>query len=264
MLDLTNHFTGTYTKIILGDWPVISDFIKQETAWIKVTVQALPEDKQLIHGSLTDQQIDDALNGPLQSFFKLHLRAYTAIAKVETALTLSKEDYFKESEHINQKVFAVPERLLASTEIGSLKELRKQLDEKTKEHYAQWQTQIHHWTKELLQAFEKNNLKLSDLEQQEFSANQPASELHDRFIDLKINLPKLSKSDFDFQQYFTLKALLAIHSTLNRMQQARTEKDIEQQLKALQPILKVMVQTEKTLSETQEKAVGQLIAKIVF
>lgn len=264
MLDLQNHFTGTYAKMVLADWPLMSDCIRQQTIWVKDTIQSRQETDPLKPTVLTDLQISDALNGPLQAFFKCHLQAYSAIKKMDTALTISKEDFFKDSEHINEKIFAMPESLLATMEFSTLTELRKQLDEKTKAHYEQWQSTISDWVTQLLAEFKKNNLKLSDIEVKDFSINQPASELNDRFINLKLTLPKLHKTHFDFQQYFTLKAMLTIQSALNRTQQPRTEKDIEQQLKMLQPLLKKINQAEKELQNTQQKTVAQLIAAIQF
>lgn len=263
MLVLSHHFTGTYAKNALADWTVIADIIQKKTRWIKETIQS-HQTSLSVSPALSDQQMDDAFNGPFQSFFKLHLTAYANIAKMNTALTLVKEDYFKETEHLNEKVFAIPGALLEKTEFSTLKKIRDELDAATKLHDTQWETEIKNWITWLLDFLQKNNIQLSDLELQEFSMNQPLSELHDRFIDLKLNLPKLSKSDFNFQQYFTVKIMLAIQSALNRTQQPHTEKDIEQQLKLLGPILKKIDKTEKALLQTQTQAVTQLVANIIF
>lgn len=267
MLELPNHFTGTYAKNILADWKIISDYIRQQTAWIRDTIQAEHEIHPLIPSLLTDLQINDALNGPFQTFFKMHLQTYATITKMDTALTIAKEDFFKDSEHINEKVFEVSQKSLDKLEFSTLKDLRNQLDEKTKEHFLQWESHVRNWgdliTKLLLTEFKKNNFKLSDIELQDVSVNQPMSELNDRFIHLQLEFPKLSKSHFDFQQYFTLKAMLAIQSALNRMQQSSTAQDIEQHLKTIHPAFKTIHKAEKELAQTQEKILQDLIKNII-
>ncbi len=136
------------------------------------------------------------------------------------------------------------------------------MTELTKEHFAQWESAIETWAKSLLQDLKKNNVTLSDLELQEFMINQPISELNDRFLNLKITLPKLSKSNFDFEQYFTLKTTLAIHSALSRSQLPNTESAIEKIFKTLNSTLKSIHQTEKELSQAQETVLKELTAVV--
>lgn len=262
MLDLQKHFTGTYAKALLADFPELSDLIRQKTIWVKDTIQTQHTENPLQRPTLTDQQIDDAHNGPFQQFFTPHIKTYMAIAKLDCALAITKEDFFKESEQSVNKIFNIPEELLENTEYATLKQLRDQLNVLIKEHNTQWESEIANWNNTLLEDFKKNGFILSDLEIRDFNINQPVSELNDRFIHLKINLPKLEKSAFDFKQYFTLKAVLAIHSALSRSQQSHAEKDIDQQLKIIQPALKNINQAEKQLAETQSNALEQLVAGI--
>ena len=155
-------------------------------------------------------------------------------------------------------------KILDKLEFSTLKELRNQLDEKTKEHFSQWESHIKNWSELLLAEFAKNDFRLTDMEIQDFIINQPVSELNDRFIHLQLALPKLNKSHFDFQQYFTIKAMLSIQSALNRMQQSSTEKDIEQHLKIIHSALKTINKAEKELAQTQEKILQDLIKNIIY
>lgn len=253
MFNLPQHFTGTYTKNILIDWSPLSNYMLEKTTWVRDTIQSATDTQSIKSPTLSDQQINDALNGPMQLFFKQHLRAYATISKVETALTISSDDLFKDSEHPIDSFFGVPESLLAKIDFSSLKELRKQCDTLTKEHYEQWQSNIQTWTNILLQDFKKNNLTLSDLEIQEFSINQPISEIEDRFIHLKLASPDLKKTGCDFQEYFTLKSTLVIQSALSRSQLPNTDRDIQNILKSPQHTLKLINKAEKELSKTQEK-----------
>lgn len=264
MFNLPTHFTGTYAKNAMADWSVLFNSILEKTTWVKDTLQSQHEMNALKSPMLSDQQINDAFNGPLQPFFKAHLQTYAHIAKIETALTITNDDFFKESEHTMDKIFGIPASLLAKTDFSSLKDLRKQCDTMTIEHYAQWQSHIQTWTDALLQAFKKNSMTLSDLEIQEFSINQPISEIEDRFIHLKLTAPNLKKSGCDFQEYFTLISTLVIQSALSRSQQPNTDRDIAQVLKSFHPTLKIINKAEKELMQTQEKTLVQLIAGIKF
>ncbi len=261
MLTLDNHFISTYAKNYLSDWSVIKHIIKQQTTWVKDIIHASDNENHAI----TDQQINDALNGPFQLFFKSHLRAYALLTKIETALTFTKDDTFKESDHMSDITLGISKYILDTTEFSTVQALRAKLDELTNTHYAQWETEIKNWTDlllpefKLLPQFKKNKLLLSENEIQDFSINQPLSEIHERLTELKIAIPKLSKSDFDFPQYFTLKATIAIQNALSRMQQPHTEKEIEEELKALKAPLKSIAHAEQTIIEMQQKALDDLL-----
>lgn len=258
MIDLQHHFTGTYAKNLLVNWAVMADLIKQKTTWMKDTLQN--QSQSLI---LTNQQMDDVFNGPFQQFFKLHLRGYAQISKIETALTIEKDELFKESEFSVDATLDVPRNLLNTMEYATLKELHNKLNVLTKENYAQWELHTQTWANALIQALKENNITLSDIELHNFTINQPISELQDLFINLKLTIPKLSKSAFDFQQYFILKTTLMVQSALGRAQQSHTDKEIEQFLKILKPIFKTIDETTKTTSAAQEKAVNELLIPIM-
>lgn len=253
MLTLQNHFYNTYAKMLLAHWTVLTQYIHQTTLWVKDTLQ---EKKDGV--LLSDQQINDALNGPFQQFFKPLLAAQAKLAKLESAVTLSKEDFFKEAESESNKTLGLAKQLIEKTEISTLKELRKKCDELTTEYYAQWDTHITEWTELLLADFKKMDLVLSDIEIRDFTTRHPVSELDTIYVDLKVPAPKLSKTDFNFSQYFKAKTTLAIHSALNRTQQPNTEHDIAQKMKALKSTLSTIEKTEKKLSDTQKNAIGQL------
>lgn len=255
MLTLEHHFTGTYAKRFLTEWPVLSDIMHEETRWQKDRLQG----NALIE--LTEKQIDDALNGPFQTFFKLHLHAYAAIAKVDVALNFSKEETLKDLDNATEIDFGVSKLLINKTDSSTLRELREKLDQLIKEHYAQWQESIRHWI-EALQSHINQQCALSDLEVGEFSINQPISELNERFIELNISTPAFSKFDGNFQQYFILKATLVIHSALSRMHQPHSEKKINDIVKKLANTLKKMHYEENLLVDSQQKKVKSLLIAI--
>lgn len=263
MIELQNHFISTYTKSLLSDWSVPTTLLLEETTRLKDIIQS-EESKPdpVLALQINEQQINDALNGPFQHFFKAHLHAYATIAKVESALTISKEEFFKEGEHTADTIYGLSTSFLGKIEISTLKQLREKCDALTRQHHADWKTHIQNWQESLIAGFKKNNFLLSDPEIQDFAVNETISELHDRFINLKLGIPKLSNTAFDFQQYFTLKSALAIQSALARMQLPHSDKEIDSQLKNLNSIFKLSSKTEKGLIETQKKALMELVAPI--
>lgn len=257
MLTLQNHFYNTYAKMLLSHWTVLADYLYQNTLWVKDTLQEKKES-----ALLSDQQINDALNGPLQVFFKSFLSAYAKVAKLESAITLSKEDFFKEAESESDKTLGLSAQLIERTESGALKELRNKLNDLTTNYYTQWDAHIKNCAELLLADFKKMELTLSEIETHDFVTRHPVSELHAMYVDLKVPAPKLPKTDFDFSQYFTAKTVLIIHSALNRMQQPHTEQDITQKIKTLKSTFTTIETAEKELIHAQNNAITQLMQGI--
>lgn len=259
MLNLAHHFTGTYAKNLLADWSVISQCITEKTVWVKDT---LGEANQASFNGpvLTDQQINDAYNGPFRAFFMPHLRAYASISTRLTAHNITSDESFKESEQDILKIFDISKNALEKTDTASLTSLHNKLDAMTREHYAQWESAAAQWAESLLLTFQKEAFGLSDAEMHEFSINQPSSELNDRFIHLKIDPPKSSATHLDFPHYFILKTILGIHSALNRLHLPCTSKEIDTHIKKLRATLKTIHHAEKELAHTQQKALDALLA----
>ena len=261
MVTLENHFIGTYGKNLLADWNVIADLIKLRGMWVKETLETTdtpnPE-----NSLLSDQKINDALNGPYQKFFKTHLAAYAKIAKLETAITLAKEDYFKESEHTADLTLGLPTFLIERNDFSTLKNLRDQLNTLVKEHYTQWDAKDEEWKALIIAELKVIDLQVADSELKDLTVNQPLSELNDRFINLKLNLPKLPKSAFDCHQYWMLKAAIAIQSSLGRMHLPNNDKEIDEKLKLLRPAFKKIADAENALSKTQNAAIQKLLTPI--
>lgn len=264
MLTMARHFINTYSKNLLFNWKVIAQIMKEETWWIKDRLN--PQANAL----LTQQQIDDALNGPLQLFFKTQLEAYGKITKIDTALSVTKEDSFKEFEGDVEKTFDLTKPFLDKTESDALQTLRNKLNALTKEQYAAWQTKMKDWATQILSHLNTDVLKkqlhqenmFTDTETNEFLSNQPLSEINHQFVEFHISMPKLRANESDCQQYFILKITIAVHSALSRLQQPHSEKEIQGVLKSLKMILNGIAEEEKTLHATQKNAVNALMAEL--
>lgn len=259
MIELQNHFFSTHSKALLCDWSVIRDILISDTKQMKEITHTDAQSDRLLAIQMNNQQINDALNGPLQHFFKAHLHAYAMIGKIDSALTIQKEEFFKEAENTHQAIYDLSPDFLAKIELSTIKQLQEKCNALTKQHHADWQTRIQSWCVAILAECKKQQIILSDIEIQELKTNQTITELHNRFIDLKTPLPKLSQDTFDFQQYFILKCVLMIQSALARMQLACTEKEIDKHLKHFQSIFKAIRKEETALLETQKKALAELI-----
>jgi len=85
-----------------------------------------------------------------------------------------------------------------------------------------------------------------------------------RFIDLKLDFPKLKKGAFSFRAYFTLKTTLSIQSALSRLHEPNTTKDIQQVLQKLKPDLKAIQEAEKTLCQSQQAALDEITRPIAI
>lgn len=262
-MELENYFVGTYGKNLLSDWPLITQFIQEQTRWVKDTVNQSSDFNAKKAIVLTDLQLNDIFNGPYQQFFIPHLSAYVRIAKIEAALTITKEDFFKEADQQAATPYGFSTDFLANFEFAALKEIHNKLVGLTETHYKQWTAQYESWTETLSEELKKEKVNLSDLEQQEFRTNQPVSELSNRFVDINVDIPKLKKGDFNFHQYFTLKSTLAIHSALSRSQLPNSREDIEKTLKHLYSPLKMIHQTEKKLASAQGKVLEELTKSLV-
>lgn len=260
MIDLKNHFFSTYAKALIQDWKTIAAMIDKQSKLVKEAVhQKESEPTSLL---FSDRQLNDAFNGPYQHFFKQHLSAYAKIRQIELALMITKGDVLKEKDIETDISHPVPKKLIDRLEFSDLKQYRESLDTLTQDHFTQWESHVLSWTESLISEMEKNQCPLSDLENYDILQNEPMSELNNRFIDFKLELPKLKSDALNFQQYFQLKATLAIHSALSRMHQANTKKEIQQVLEKLDAVLKNIRKTEHQLLKTHQDAILQLLRPI--
>lgn len=260
MTDLQNHFLSTYSNALLSDWTVIRDILITETQWMKERVQTDTQPDPILAQQISGQRINDAFNGPFQHFFKAHLHTYAMMTKIESALTIKKEELFKEAENTEHAFYGISSRHLEKIEISTVKQYKEQCNSVTKQHHQDWQTHIQQWCDAILVECQKNHFTLFDVETQDLQTNQTITELYNRFVDLKLPMQKLSKVPFDFHQYFIVKSMLAIQSALARMQQAPTESAIHEQLKILLPIFKSIKKAEEKTIAAQRKTLNELTA----
>ncbi len=262
----TNTMISTNARIILGEWNVLAALVAKHTTLTKERIQAQSETSEEAAEKpniLSIRQIEDALNGPYQDFFKQKLSAYSSIYKLQLAITLDQEEAFKNRFSTGEEK-PIPKELLSRFSVADLEKMRKQLDELTTEHNQQWEA-FSQQAKDLLkQTIADSRMQLSDIEINEFSLNEPQSELLDRFTVLSITPPKQSKAQHPLTYYLNLKTYLTLHSALSRQHLPHEKQDIENAMKPLKANFGQTNKLEKQLLLKQFEEAHEIVRYISF
>lgn len=255
----------TYAKITLSDFKVLANLISEHSKLVKETARETEEEESddSAHRILSDREILDALNGPLQKFFKDKLIAYSTIARVRLELTISKEELFKEYREQPQE-FKLNKKYLENITLSDISDIQNKLDQLCEEHYEKWQEKLAQWQQAILKKLDEKNITLSIIEIQEFQGKEPLSELLDRFTDLKIELPKTKKREMNYSDYLKYKTDIAILSALSRQHLPHEEKEINKILKSLKSVFDSITQEVNQLIKSQEKETQKMIENIAF
>lgn len=232
------YYFSTDAKILISQWKTMQEKIINS---IKPIKQFNTEKEQFL---LSDQQLYDTLNGPLQAFFKQKLTAYSCLAKARLYLVLTKDDLFKNKieKNLNKELIKISNE--------NLIEIEKNLNNLTNIHYNQWQKKQEIWVEKLILALKNKNISLSEIEIKELKYQETSSELINRFIDLNIHTIPSSTSK-NFESYYRLKIYLTIHSSLSRQQQAHDNLTINKLSKNLNTEFKEIHDKETELIKTQ-------------
>jgi len=253
---------GTHARITLSDWHVLAKLIAKHSAFIKDRPQQEETETESTPSALSQREIDDAFNGPLQQFFKQASTAYSAIARVRIHLNMREDEAFKDKRADIPEEDKVPENILEQTSISDLNKIQNQLDDLILTHGDYWEQCFEAWNNHMLQRLSDIGLTLSDIEIKEFYDPEPVSELRDRFISLNIPLPKMKKSGMNVSTYLTLKSDIAIQSALSRQHLPHQQADIQKFLKQLKTDFSNIQKQEEDISAEQKSEITQIIANI--
>lgn len=261
----TEHtFIGTHARIALSDWSTLADLVIKHGKLIKEQAhetESSEESSPLPH-VISQREIEDALEGPLQSFFKDKMTAYARIAKVQLNLTMREDDSFKDKRAELSDEDKIPEALLEKTSTSDLAKMQRDLNELTKTHEEEWQQCRDQWSQHILEHLNSEGLALSDIEIKEFMDAEPLSELMERYVVLNIELPKTKKSEMNFSKYLTLKANITIQSALSRQHLPNTSADIQKVLGKLKSVFSDIAKQESELINTQKATTQEVITSI--
>ncbi len=249
-----SFFLSTDSKALINDWQVICDIITEATELVKD--QLKKSENSYTPTLLSDRQISDALNGPLEWFFRPHLTAHTKFAKLRYLLTVSQDDNFKE----NSRESLISETQLVKLTIGEIDKPQKELEALIKSHYEAHKAHFQNATSQLLMSLMAQSITLTDMEMEQFKANEPYSELTGRFLDLNIPMPK--HKTMDIGVYFHFKIYLAIHSSLSRQQLPHTTAEINPYIKKFKNELTEITKKHDQLFIQQKQALKELTDRI--
>jgi len=255
-------FIGTHARIVLSDYPVLAKLIMKYSQFVKDQLQS--SNKQLHYPThiINRREIEDAIDGPMSTFFKQKLTAYMALARIHMSLNILQEDTLKNKQSELLDIDKIPESLLKNMSLSDLSKIKQQLDQLTHEHAKVWEQSSKQWTEHTLSCLNNENLSLSTIEIKEFKDLEPISELLDRFTILNIDFPKMQKSDMNFSKYLMLKADIAIHSALSRQHKPHNQPDIQKILNQLKSEFTTIAKQELEIANTQGIATHQIVAKL--
>ncbi|ACJ18370.1 hypothetical protein [Coxiella burnetii] len=245
---------STDAKILINDWQNLHDKIVENATYIKESKKVNETASTLI----SDQQLEDALKGPLQSFFRQKLSAYATLSKIRLLLVTTKDEIFKK----NPREDAPPKAILEKITSAELNKIQQTLNELTKSHYQQWQEKRESWNKLLIMALTVNGITLSEIEIKELKDKEPLSELKNRFIDLNIPFP--STKLMNFEHYLRAKVYLATRSSLSRQQQPHDDNIITKFLKKLNNEFNQIHKEETELIKAQQNETQEPLKPLPF
>jgi len=256
-------FIGTHARITLSDWPVLADLVIKHSQLIKEQVHESqdPEETPLPH-VISKREIEDAIEGPMQDFFKEKITAYAKISRIQLNLTMLEDEAFKDRRAKLTDEDKVPKNILENTSTFELAKIQHELDELTRTHEEQWQQHREQWNQLILEHLNEQGLALSEIEMKEFVDPEPISELLERYVALNIELPKTRKSEMNFANYLTLKANIAIQSALSRQHMPHASSDIQKALSKLKADFNNIAKAETELLNNQKSATAEIIASI--
>ncbi|MCH9644394.1 MAG: hypothetical protein K0U29_07190 [Gammaproteobacteria bacterium] len=253
---------STYAKLSLNDWQVLADLIRKHSA---TNTTAEPDEDVNAEQQVLDlEQINNAVEGPLQAFFHQKMQAYSHLAQVRMALTIENDDTFKENMNPQNHLGSIDKKLLEKLDQDKITDLKSQLDELTEQHIEQWQQHFSDWATLIAQDISASGIELSELEISELQTAEPISELLKRYTALNIDKPKTKQSGMNYSNYLTLKANLAIHSALSRQHQTHDTKAINQYLKHLKKDLDSIYKAEQQIISTQQQETDILLKLISY
>ena len=255
-------FVSTHAQVIVSDWKVFADIVAKHGKLIKEQSYDTNEQETSLPHVISRREIEDALNGPMQSFFKQKLVAYTKLSLIRMNLNMVENDTFKNQRADLPDADKVPENILKNTSLSDVLKIQKELDQLTKAHADIWDQHRKQWNQQILQRLSEQNLSLSEIEIKEFTDPEPISELLDRFVTLNIDLPRTRKSEMSFSKYLTLKADIAIQSALSRQHLPHAQSDIQKILNKLKPDFSTIAKQESQLIASQKTSTNEAVANI--
>ena len=256
----TALFFSTYARVILNDWQVVAALIKNYGR----SINSLHDTESKENPLLDSSYIKGALTGPYHIMFGQLLAAFTTYARTKLELKFREEEVFKKEKSPNY-ADAFSETQMAGINGGTLVSIEKQLTDKVSEYNHDWHTLLEKSRAAVLDELTHNAIEFSDMEVKEFDELETLADLYKRFTDLSIQPFKSELVEqADIADYLTLKAHIAIYSSLGRRQVPNDASVIEKYLKTLKAVNKQITVEEQALAEKQKTELATIIKSIDF
>ena len=256
---LTYYFLPTSLRIMMADWPHLTDLVVSHGKRMKDKVNT--NDDAQSQAIPTEDELNSTLNGPYQGLVIQALNAQARIARVRVCHQVKESDIF--AEDINPNPENVPERIVKQSSLAECDKLTTELDHVIEQHINAWRDSAQQWLSSLINELPNIGVDLSELEYKELTDDEPVADILDRYTDLKVDTPKLS-GDSAFVKYYTLKLTLAFHSSLSRLHKPHSEKDIDKLLKRFTELFTSIAQQEEQLLDTQKSEITMLLQPINY
>ncbi|MDF1759588.1 MAG: hypothetical protein P1U40_03525 [Coxiellaceae bacterium] len=255
----TSYFIPTYVRVMISDWSNIARFISEHARPMKDKVN--PDENQQNYVP-SETQVNDAMNGPYNAFIHQCISGFAKIARVRIEHTRKDSDFFIE-EATENNPSDIPERLLKQTSAAECDNLSKQLNDQVATFTQQWRDAADHWVTQVQQQLVSQDLPLSEIEITELKDDEPLSDILDRYTELKVDQPKLPK-EMNFAVYYKLKATLAVHSVLSRLQKPHTASDIDKHIKPLKKVFETFTEEQNQILASQQQQIAEIIAPVDY
>ena len=228
---------------------------------------------------VSDQELNDALSGPYAPVFEQFLDAYMFIRRVNFEKRVASESVFKDAKEklpenpCNMKDRdadpkfqrdIAPEEILDVTSAADTERRLEQLDALFQICFKTFAKLHQAAYNEARKVFEKIDLKLSEQDKSFLTSDEPLNEIHRRFSDLSLNIPKIRDNGLFFSHYFQLKLILCIQSGLSMRQQPHSEKDIKTKLKDFSNIIETCEKHEAKMIDNQQTNIDEIIKAIKY
>lgn len=256
----------SYLRFFIGDWPAMLTILTDHLRPIGAPNQGSRT------GLISPKKLNEALNGPLGSFFKIHIDAFLEIkrdvffirtenepafinAKKSIPIPTTMEDR-KADAPVRKQHEAYKKKPKEST--PGLDAHLKKLNNQLPGHLQSFQKLTKACYNESIKTLESIGLRVNQFERQALFDDEPLREIHKRYQSLNLKIPIAEKQDADF--YFLnslqLKLYLCIHSILSRLQQDNSHDVIEKKMHQLREVFKQCKMFEKKITDEQQLAIS--------
>lgn len=267
---LPHYFVGTYTKVIISNYATLNQILFHRTTTIKDQLinESQSQQENKAEGMplvLSNQQLDDALNGPFSSFFKSFLNVFSLIAYLQQQIVQLNDEVFASKNENANNSYHIARDKLKKISINDIEMFEQKVNSFMTKSNDEWSDLVNESSQLLIEGFGRLNMKLTDTDLQELYNLYTASELVNRLNDMKVDCSAQEKStENHLQNYFTLKCKLTLYSYLGREQQQIDNKHIEKSLTSFSELLASLTKKEKEISKRTQKELQDITIPFQF